>query len=318
MMGIFAPTSRKEFFDSYVTDSAAAGFIDFLFGRPVPVPVSPDFTNAHTASLATFAALQNADEDLFQRAYSELSRRPPKAESPWLLNDPLIYGLVLGCVRFGADRSWLETVLKFRIQHSTGEPHDTASTFGDILAENWKSEANMRPLILVSKHLLGYDTSDPTLLNSVYQTVAGTTFPYFQSSFLNAIYLRSFDVVIVSKAPEDPQRQRVQSMVVGAVWKWSGAVGWAFWTTGLIGIVLSAFLFVLWIRGLPDGVVKDWVETLVSLGVPLIAMFPFWSWIDKRKRIVGRVRNWVSAGAFGFDPDVLGYTSNADEPNDPS
>lgn len=309
MTDALVPASRTEFFGSYATDPAAAGFSEFLFGRPVAVPPGPDFSNAHTSSLASFAALQSGDRALFQKAYAELSRRLPRAESPWLLNDPLIYGLVLGAVRFGGDRSWIESTLRFRVQHSTGEPHDAASTFLDILAENWKSEANMRPLVLVSRYLLGLDTDDPGLLNSVYQTLVETPFPYFESSFLNAIYIRSFDIVVLSKVPEDPQRKKALAVLSDSVWKWSESIGWIVWLTGLIAIAEIAAVFVLWVRGLASGDAKQWIETLSNVGAPLFTLFPFWPWIKMRKRIMARARRWA-AKDFGFDPVVLGYSTD--------
>ena len=301
----FAPTSRRDFFEAYASDPAAAGFVSFLFGHPVEIPAEPDFSNAHTMSLAIFAAFQTGDDSLFRKIYNELSIRKLRTDAPWWLNDPLMCGLVLCAVRFGGDTSWLRTTLSFWIENSTDESHKTALTLVDILSENWGSEINIRPLVLLAQHLLCSETIASSLLNSVYQMVTETPFPYFRSNFLNSVCLRAFDVVILLKAPEPPDRARALERMVNTALKRSRTRGWTVWWIILLCIVGLFAWLLLWVKGLDEGSVKQWIETLSLIGIPIVACLPIWQWISNRKRIVSKVQSFVAERYFGLDMEEL-------------
>lgn len=302
---VLAPTSRKEFFNSYSSDLAAAGFVDFLFGREVNLPPEGDISNAHIAALAAFSAIQTGNEALFRKAYDELSRRQPQEDAPWLLNDPLFYGMVLGAVQFEVDRDWLQRTLVFRAEHTRGELREVTATLSDILSENWGSIANIRPVVLMARYHLGLDTSDTDLLNGVYRITTETPFPYRESNFLNAVYLRAFDVTILSKAPEDPAKRNATADLIGLLWKRSGFMGWFVWLAGLAAWALIALALVFFVKGLADGEFRKWIETLAVLGVPIITAIPVIPWFKKRKKIVGRIQRITLKKLFGLAPDIL-------------
>ena len=302
-----APTSRKDFFESYASEPAAAGFTSFLFGQPVEIPAEPDFSNVHIASLAIFGAFQTGDDSLFRTVYNELSRRKLRPDAPWWLNDPLMFGLVLCAVRFGGETSWLRNTLNFRAEHSTGESHKTALTFTDILSENWGSEINIRPLILLAQYLLCSETIASSLLNSAYQMVTEETFPYYESNFLNSVCLRAFDIVILLKAPESPDRTRAIERMIYTALKRSRTRGWTVWWIILLCIVGLFAWLILWVKGLGDGSVKQWIETFSLIGIPIVAVLPIWPWVSNRKRMVNKLQRFFAKRCFGLDMEVLCY-----------
>lgn len=302
---VFEPTSRHRFFDAYASDQTGAGFVDFLFGRDVRLPDEADFSNAHIAALGAFHALQAGVESQFRRAYEEMSRRRVQADVPWLLNDPLFYSLVLGAVRFGGDQTWLRETLQFRGDHTTGEAREITMTFGDILRENWGNSANVRPLVLLARYHLGLDTSDTELLDQVYRMTTEATFPYRESNFLNAVYLRAFDVVMHSKAPEDPARRKAVEHMVRAMWRKARIVAWAVWTGGAGLLILALIGLVSWVKGIADEDLRAWIEALELLGIPIVAAIPLWPWITQRTRILGCIQRFTLRRFFCLDPDVL-------------
>lgn len=304
-MTALEPTARRRFFDALASDETGAGFVEFLFGRDVALPDEADFSNAHVAALGTFHALQTADEAEYRRAYAEISRRQVRADVPWLLNDPLFYGLVLCAVRFGGEQTWLREALQCRVDHTAGEAREITTTFWDILRENWGNSANVRPLVLLARYHLGLETADTELLNQVYRMTTEKPFPYRESSFLNAIYLRAFDVVIQSKAPEDPVRRKAVEHTVQTLWGRARAVAWAVWTMGGCLLILALVGVVSWVKGIADEDVRAWIEALDIVGVPIIAVIPLWPWFNQRTRIMGRIQFFTLRNFFGLDPDVL-------------
>lgn len=305
MIESLAPTSRREFFEAYASEPAAAGFTSFLFGHPVEIPAEPDYSNAHTASLATFAAFQSRDDALFRKIYNELSRRRLRPDAPWWLNDPLMYGLVLCAARFGGDTSWLQTTLSFRVEHSTGESQKTALTLTDILSENWGNDINIRPLVLLAQYLLCSEAIALSLLNSVYHMVTETPFPYYESNFLNSVCLRAFDIVILLKAIEPPVHALILGRMVETAWKRSRNIGRAVWWTIFACILVLFAWLLLWVKDLGAGSMKQWIETLSLIGIPIVSILPIWPWISKRKRIVSKLQNFISVHYFGLDKDAL-------------
>lgn len=304
------PISRNEFLDFYSSDPAALGFVDFLFDRPVHFTQSSDLSNAHNATLAILFALQADDENLFHKAYNELSRRQPQSDAPWLLNDLLFYGLVLGALQFNIDRQWLQNALLSRKELTKGELLNITITLLDILSENWGNTANIRPVILVARYCLGLKITDSDLLNDSYRMVTETPFPYCESNFLNTIYLRSFDVIILSKAPENPEKRKAINDLVDSLWEKANTTGQVLWWTGLILFTVLALTAVSIVKGLPDeSEIKRWIITLDLLGFPLIAALPCVPWTIYRKKIIQTIQHVTLTKLFNIPPETLPPTN---------
>lgn len=297
--------STEGFFASYSSDPAAIGFTDFLFDRNVTLKDN-DFSNAHTATIGILSAIQTQDEELFHNVYNEISRRMPLVDAPWLLNDPLFYGLVIGAVTFNGDYHWIEETLLFRIENTKGELHEISKTLFDILSENWGSNVNLRPMILMARHHLKGNIVNSDLPQEVYRFLTENRFPYCKSDFLNALFLRAFDIAILSLAPEDPDRRKGITRLTGSLWTKALITGWAIWLITLSFCIVCFVIGVFWLNNLAsESTTKDWVETLSLVGVPVIIFLPIWPLISKRKKIVNAIKRFIGCYFFGLNVDLF-------------
>lgn len=295
-----APLDRQTFVASLREDPYTAGYLTFLVGQQLLPPERADLRNANDLSLAALSAVSLWDKVRFERVYIEIAHRTPKATSHWLYNDWLLFALSIGVVAFTLDAGWLLGALRVRSDSASGEARDISRTLTDIVNENWGSTDNLRPLVLVARHLLGHPLRNEDLLNGVYLDLTDRTFPYHDSQFLNAVCIRALDVVILSKAPKDPARERALAAFVATFRRRTHASAVAGWWAGLLAL-LGLVGTVLWITlELPDTQyeVIDRVITVLAPG-SIVALVFFY--VARRRKVIGWLEGRILFRLFGFD-----------------
>lgn len=199
--------TRSEYFRQIEVDEYSTSLVAFLVGQKISKPENIS-SNANDISKSALFALQNDDQSLFLELYEEISRRKPNNDSPWVFNDILLFAITLGVCSFKLNKKWMDNVLRIRLEHSQSESLLVAQTFADILNENLINKNNHQALMLVMKYFLGFPLGDENYVNSIYEQLVLKSFPYSKTPFLNLIYLKALDVIILSKGLIDLERQK--------------------------------------------------------------------------------------------------------------
>lgn len=143
-------------------------------------------------------AFKASDKDSFEKEYVELSRREPSPTAPYAYNDFLIFILICGVGKFGLNQDWINRVLDIR-NCSDDECKLTTLTFKNILSENYSSTNNHLSTVITFQYVLEIPLLENHLLNMTYLGITQSSFPKFNSDFLNLVSLRAFDVIILRK-----------------------------------------------------------------------------------------------------------------------
>lgn len=200
-------TTRSNYIKRIKKDEYSNALVAFLLNDKLS-KVTSISNNANDISKDALFAFQTGDQSLFSSLYEEISRRKPNKESEWVFNDILLFAIVLGVCKFEANKSWIDSVLKIRLEHPQNEALLVTQTFSDILSKNLVNKNNHQPLMLVMKYLLELPLGDEVYINSIYEELALKDFPYSKTPFLNLICLKALDVIILSKGLVDLERQK--------------------------------------------------------------------------------------------------------------
>lgn len=289
---------------SYATDQVTRGVADFLYGRSVETMGGGDLGDAATATLAVLHAVQTDDRDLFVQAVDALSRRRLRREAPWWMNDPLVFGVTLGAVKFDAGREWVRELLEFRIDNSTSEVRELASTLRDALDGNWLNHSTDKPVLLLVQWLVGRPPTPELVRETALKGGHG-----IQSggapTLADIARTRAYEVALAALAPPDPEAAEATGRVFANVRSHARFMGWLYWGVGLCTLALLSLSLLLWLSTVTDGWVKEVVDLLTFAGVPLAGLVPLVPWFIARRRIVDGVAKWVERKDFGYDRSVL-------------
>lgn len=170
-------------------------FVEFIEGKEI----SPaNFTQLDEVLYKLMVAFRANDKATFEQQYNELSRREPSPSAPYAYNDFLIYVLICGTEKFDLSKDWIDRVLEVR-SCSDDECKLTTLTLQNLLSTNYSSTNNHLPTVISFQNILEIPLLDNDLLNSTYSDIVQSSFPKFNSDFLNLVILRAFDVIVLRK-----------------------------------------------------------------------------------------------------------------------
>lgn len=158
-------------------------------------------------------AICNSNGQDFQKHYSQYSSRTPSPTSPFVNDDFLLFSLIIGVIRFGLSKEWIEKVLQAR-KCSSADCSHTLTTFKNILHQNYNSLDNHFGVILLFQSILNRELLIPDNKAKLYLDITSSVFPSKRSDFLNIIELRSYDVLINEQLlSSDSEYQKYKEIV---------------------------------------------------------------------------------------------------------
>ncbi|MFZ2865241.1 MAG: hypothetical protein WA440_10860 [Ignavibacteriaceae bacterium] len=148
-------------------------------------------------------SLQENDQEHFSDYYTQLSKRNPTEESPWIHNDFLVFVIICGVIKYQLDKEWILKVLLLR-PTSTKLNKSINNTFNSLLNSNYSSNENLFEIIIVFLDILNFPQLSNDLLDNAYISI-GYKFnqEYIKNDFAQLISLRAFDIIILSKEAPD-------------------------------------------------------------------------------------------------------------------
>jgi hypothetical protein len=240
--------SRSDFVRQFESDEYTTALVDFLLGNLLRKSNNVSTSNANEISKQVFYALQNNDKELFSELYQEITRRKPKSDSEWVHNDILLFAVTLGTKKFNLNKQWLDEVLSIRIEHSHEESKLITQTYIDVLKGNLENAGNHRPLMIVLKYLLGFPVGSNEYVNSVYEEIIQSPFPYSKAAFINLICLKGYDIILLSKGLMDLDRQRdIEDFITHFNKRINQVASFFWWLLLLLVVVLSVGFLLIYI-----------------------------------------------------------------------
>ena len=143
-------------------------------------------------------AIQTDNKEDFLSRYTNIKRREPTSEAPYVNDDYLLFVLICGVVKFGQEKEWLNKVLDCR-KCSDTESGQIVATFKNILESDFENKENVGTVILVFQHLLNLPLLNNQSLKSIYSFFTKSEFPIYRADFLNLFAIRAFDIIVEEK-----------------------------------------------------------------------------------------------------------------------
>ncbi len=145
----------------------------------------------------------NNDADLFNKAFSIVSRRVPQSgsQSPFVHNDFLIFVLIAGIVKFDYDKLWINQILKLKAKNAI------TTTFENILTNDFGSKSNSQSVAFCFAYLICPQEITKDLQDATYNEITsnGNLFND-KNDLVKLCSIRAFDLIILSRQITDTQR----------------------------------------------------------------------------------------------------------------
>jgi hypothetical protein len=148
-------------------------------------------------------AIADNNKQLFEKAYTEFSRKRPSPDSPWVKNDFLVFTLLCGIAKFDLDWGWIRNVLQNRTTGSS-EQQALDLTFRNISNQNYLSRDNLYSVIIVFLDLFNRPQLGKIEMDETYLSITNSNgILLSKNDFLIVIALRAYDIIILSKETPD-------------------------------------------------------------------------------------------------------------------
>lgn len=176
-------------------------FNEFL--RHQKYQVSNELNEIDSVYLDSINGILNNDADLFNRAFSIISRRVPQSgsQSPFIHNDFLIFVLIAGIVKFNCDKLWINQILKLKAKNAI------TTTFENIIINDFGSKSNNQSVAFCFAYLICPQEITKNLQDATYNeiTINGNLFND-KNDLVKLCSIRAFDLIILSRQITDTER----------------------------------------------------------------------------------------------------------------
>ncbi|MCD4734436.1 MAG: hypothetical protein K8R53_00195 [Bacteroidales bacterium] len=161
-------------------------------------PHESDLSETDGIYYAIIQSILKGSRKEFVQQYSKISQRKISKDSnaPFLHDDFLIFTLIIGVLKFNADKEWILKVIHARVSNPT------TTTFENIINGNFQSKANLQSLVLVFQSILNQSKISNVLLNDAYESLTNIKHSLYDD-FIKMIYFKAFDLIILFKIPRE-------------------------------------------------------------------------------------------------------------------
>lgn len=141
-------------------------------------------------------SLKKNDKKLFTESYETLSARKPSMRTPLVYDNPLLFSIICGVVKYGLKQYWIDSILTLRSQSdSNDEIKLISTTLRGILDGNYLDNKNHHATVIVFQSLLGVELLNASFQKKVYKDVCNRKLTH-DAPFFNLIEMAAFDVII--------------------------------------------------------------------------------------------------------------------------
>ena len=179
-------------------------FYSMLKVNPVIYDEDRALSEADEIYYGVINSIISNNESDFLHYYKIRSRSKPsdKFSSPFVSDDFLIFSLLIGIVKFGVARDWINSILSIRSKNEITE------TFQNIIKEDYFSLSNIPEIVLCFLSLTNKSLINNDLTNRAYLKIKDD-FKLFdnQNDFKILCTLNAYDIIIDLK--EIPRGSRI-------------------------------------------------------------------------------------------------------------
>src|SRR5690554_4559109 len=184
-------------------------FNNLLLDKAIVVPMDQDLNESEEYYLGIVKSIQENNSADFGKYFDKKCKSKPSKDSPapFVNDDFLIFSFIVGVVKFGIDKNWINHIISIRNRNAI------TITFENILNENYASTSNLTEVVLVYLHLYNQSSINNDLLNATFRNVTGnTTLLENRNDFQILCAFRAYDLIIeLKEAPEGSEMAALKS-----------------------------------------------------------------------------------------------------------
>ena len=249
-----------------------------MLNKEISIDSELNLSNANDVSMHALFAIKTNNRNFFLEAYEQISRRKAKPDSDWIFNDILMFAMTIGVCKFEIDNSWLLETLSIRNSYSEKQNKLSAQTFLDALNNNMESTNNCLPLMIVIKHYLGLPLGSNQYVKSAYREILKMDFSHSKGAFLNLVYIKAFDEILIAKGLIDFDLQKARDEFIGIFTKRNHQIANVLWWVLLISMLFVSILFLSYylnVNAQEADKINRVMAVLSLLGLSGIIVVPF-------------------------------------------
>ena len=234
---------RRELLSAFSDSPVVQAFAgNLLLGR------TPDYDGSginerDRITIATIRSIALNDRKLFDDAYTEIQRRQINDEADWIFDNYLLFGLVTGGLRFGAELTFAQRALETRRALQSGRESELTDDLVS-LAKRHRFESPS-PVVFVAEHLANAPARDEHTLRGVYVTAMRVQAEW-EDEFIHIICVTAGDIIVASSPliPEIPSlfwrecNRRINAVASGAH-TFASTIVVAAWAAAVIHYLVS-------------------------------------------------------------------------------
>ncbi|MDR2910561.1 MAG: hypothetical protein LBV47_04235 [Bacteroidales bacterium] len=145
-----------------------SAFKNLLSGQPVICPDdNKKISETEQIYYEIASAIQSNDKEKFTEYYNKKNKSNPSRDNPqpFVHDDFLIFGLIVGIAKFNYDKKWIKSVISARTKN------DITTTFENILGNNFNHSENNKSIILMYLHLISQSEISDRLINQTFENI---------------------------------------------------------------------------------------------------------------------------------------------------
>jgi hypothetical protein len=178
-------------------------FSEFLKKQRITYVIDSTAPETDRLYFGFIISLCNNEKNDFTNLYTEISRRRPSQDSPWIMNDFLIFLLICGVVKYGIDKTWILEVINARPE-GNAQNKPVNQTLRNLINGNILSTDNLFEIVIVFLDIQNQEQVDDKTFNILYKQISeNVSLLNSKNDFLICVSLRAYDVIVTTKDTPD-------------------------------------------------------------------------------------------------------------------
>lgn len=214
-------------------------FNNLLLDKAIVVPKDQDLNESEEYYFGIVKAIQEYNRADFEKYLDKKCKSKPSKDSPapFVNDDFLIFSFIVGIVKFGIDKSWINHIISIRNRNGI------TITFENILNENYASTSNLPEIVLMFFQLNNQSLITNAFVNFTYKKVTENIKLFeSRSDFQILCSMISYDSILLLKELPDNSElnifRRFNASLIGRI-KYLSWIIQAILFAGLIYLLLK-------------------------------------------------------------------------------